>query len=131
VLESTGATNGRYYTLDSIFFHERDTDNFGVHATYAKHIEVAIEHENVIAGSTTEINKLQLFSSPLKVLITYGNDEGQQQYLKSYHEMIGWADVFDDISSLRRQLVTFGQKTPSEDIIWTDYVYDRAGFIKL
>jgi hypothetical protein len=66
-----------YYTLDSIFFHERDTDNFGVHATYAKHIEVAIEHENVIAGSTTEINKLQLFNSPLKVLITYGNDEDQ------------------------------------------------------
>jgi hypothetical protein len=45
--------------------------------------------------------------------------------------MIGWADVFDDISSLRRQLVIFGQETPSEDIIWTDYVYDRAGFIKL
>jgi hypothetical protein len=63
--------------------------------------------------------------------ITYGNDEDQGQYLKIYHEMIGWADVFDDISSLRRQLVIFGQKTPSEDIIWTDYVYDRAGFIKL
>ena len=38
------------------------------------------------------------------------NDEDQQQYLKIYHEMIGWADVFDDISSLRRQLVIFGQK---------------------
>jgi hypothetical protein len=121
-----------YYTLDSIFFIERDTQNFGEHATFAKHIEVAIEHENFIAGTPTEINKLQLFNSPLKVLITYGNDADQQQYLRIYHEMIGWADVFDDISSLRRQLVIFGQKTPSDDdVVWTAYVYDSAGFIRL
>ena len=65
------------------------------------------------------------------MLITYGSDADQQHYLRLYHEMIGWADVFDDISSLRRQLVIFGQNAPSEGIIWTAYVYDRVGFIKL
>src|SRR6266436_4714830 len=42
---------GDYYTLDSIFYRERDTLHFGEHATYARHIEVAIEHENEIRGS--------------------------------------------------------------------------------
>src|SRR5213082_2158385 len=63
--------NGNYYYLDSIFYSERDTNHFGPTATYAKCISIAMEHEHDPTGTAVEINKLQLFNAPLKVLITY------------------------------------------------------------
>lgn len=54
---------GDYYTLDSIFYRERDTANFAKHLTYAPFISVALEHENESRGTAVEINKLQLFNA--------------------------------------------------------------------
>jgi hypothetical protein len=61
--------NANYYYLDSVFYAERDTDHFGTTATYAKCICIAKEHEHAIVGTAVEMNKLQLFNTPLKVLI--------------------------------------------------------------
>jgi hypothetical protein len=120
-----------YYTLDSIFFREKDTMHFGEHSTYAKHIEVAIEHENAIKGSEKEMNKLQLFNAPLKVLITYDNRESDQpEYLKKYQAIINGADVFNDISTHRKQLLILGRK-PTDKIQWSAFVYEGTGFVPL
>ena len=37
-----------YYTLDCIYFAERDTVHFRSEDTYATHISIALEHESII-----------------------------------------------------------------------------------
>jgi len=117
-----------YYYLDSIFYAERDNDHFGPSATYAKCISIAIEHEHIIDGTAVEMNKLQLFNSPLKVLITYAYNESQREYyLDRYTKILRGADIFGDFATLRRQLVVFGSL--SEQIVtWHFYAYEPAGF---
>ena len=117
-----------YYYLDSIFYAERDSDHFGPNATYAKCISIAVEHEHIIDGTAVEMNKLQLFNSPLKVLITYAYDESQRRdYLNRYTKILRGADIFDDFATLRRQLVVFGSL--SEQVVtWHFYAYEPTGF---
>jgi hypothetical protein len=120
-----------YYSLDSVFYREKDTEHFGEHIMNAKFIEVALEHEHVLSGTAQEMNKLQLFSAPLKVLITYDETDAERaHHLKRYREIIESADIFCDIHSLRRQLVIFGRKA-AETINWSAYVYEREGFVPL
>src|SRR5438128_972707 len=77
--------SGEYYTLDCIYFAESDAEHFGSLATYATSISIALEHENFISGTATEMNKLQLFNAPLKVLITYSQSESERAfYLQRY-----------------------------------------------
>jgi hypothetical protein len=121
---------GDYYTLDSIFYTKRDTINFASHLTYASFISVALEHENDPGGTAVEINKLQLFSAPLKVLITYPDAEGPKNIdslLKKYAAMIQAADAFEDFSTLRRQLVIFGRRD-AESVVWQGYEYCQGSF---
>lgn len=117
-----------YYTLDCIYYAERDTDNFPPNLTYAKCICIALEHENEIEGSAVEMNKLQLFNVPLKVLITYprhGSDRAA--YLERYTKILRGADIFGDFATHRRQLVIFGEKQETT-VNWCFYVYEAAGF---
>jgi hypothetical protein len=117
-----------YYYLDTVFYREKDMLHFPEHLTNVKYIEVALEHENVLSGTAQEMNKLQLFNAPLKVLITYDRTDSQRtEYLKKYEAIIHSADIFGDISTTRRQLVIFGRK-PSEKIEWSAYVYQNEGF---
>lgn len=127
-----------YYTLDGIFYRDRDTDNFGTHETYACSISVALEHENIcegarVLGSTAEeMNKLQLFSAPLKVLITYPSEKDILPLLDKYAGIIKRSDVFDDISTHRRQLVIFGRLDDAgANVIWEGFEYDRGSFRKI
>ena len=55
-----------YYFLDSIFYAELDEHHFGPDATYAKCVNIAMEHEHIIDGTEVEMNKLQLFNTPRK-----------------------------------------------------------------
>lgn len=73
------------------------------------------------------MNKLQLLNAPLKVLIAYpGNREYASMLLGQYAEIIADADPFEDIDTLRRQLVIFGFK---EDILrWDAYAYAGRSF---
>ena len=106
--------NGPYYTLDAVFYESNDEVHFAKGATYVHSISVALEHENdiggkqlpngelqLVFGSATEINKLQLFNTPLKVLITYASQEWHNLYLQEYAKMIKEADIFDDFSTAR------------------------------
>ena len=117
--------------MDAVFFEQADTEHFSG-GTYAKALNVVIEHENV-RGRTTfvEMNKLQHYNTPLKVFIGYASDERDAAvWLKGYGEIIRDADIFGDIATHRRQLVIFGD-LPSEGHCWTFHTYEPTGFTPL
>ena len=115
-----------YWTLDAIFYKEKDIVNFDKKFTFAKYLAVVIEHENAIETSFEEINKLTIFNSPLKVLITYPVKD-INNYLTKYSEIVSNGDVFNDISNLRRQMVIFGTKN-QDSIKWGFYIYRNGNF---
>ncbi len=120
-----------YYYLDSVFFEERDQINFGVNSVYAKFLSVAVEHENYCGKTREEIYKLQLFNTPLKVLITYAMEGAEiDKLLAQYSNIIRAADVFGDIATLRRQLVIFGTPTETAER-WRFYLYEKEGFTEI
>jgi|ERR1700722_7013358 hypothetical protein len=121
-----------YYYLDSVFFREIDTTNFHSDVMNATYFEVALEHEHDITGTAQEIIKLQVFNAPLKVLITYDTtDQERNTHLKQYEEIVKSADIFSDAATRRRQLVIFGRKDSVNNIEWSPYVYEEAGFVSL
>jgi hypothetical protein len=122
------AWNKEYYGLDAMFYEERGRDNFGKYTTYAKWISVALEHANKPAKTYEEINKLQMFNASLKVLITYAAEGAESDsLLRTYETVIGESDVFNDIATLRQQLVIFA--TPKTLRDWRFHVYENDGFV--
>lgn len=120
--------NKEYYGLEAVFYEERGRDNFGKYTTYAKWISVAIEHAVKPANSHEEISKLQMFNAPLKVLITYPAAGAERDLLlRKYETIIGESDIYNDIATLRQQLVIFG--TPRTFREWQFYVYESDGFV--
>lgn len=122
-----------YYWLDAIFYEEKDTIHFGPDKTYAKYISVALEHENIPTDTAIEVNKLQLFNTPLKVLITYASGTKAEMLLAKYARIIAGADVFSDFTTERRQLVIFGPpgSRPPERVRWTFHVYENGSFTEV
>lgn len=120
--------NKEYHGIESAFYEERGVDNFGNHTSYAKWITVAVEHEREAPKTPERVNKMQLFNVPLKVLITYAAEgEDTDALLRKYTGVIGGADVFQDIATLRQQLVIVG--TPKTMRDWRFYVYESDGFV--
>ena len=69
-----------------------------------------------------------MFNAPLKVLITYVAEGAEtESLLGKYEAVIREADVFNDISTLRKQLVVIG--TPQAVREWRFYVYESDGFV--
>ena len=100
-----------YYGLDGILYEELDQQHFPLNSYYAKFLSVELEHENLPEGSAIEMNKLQIFNAPLKVLITYPRGKCTMKYLlERYARIFNWSDWANDTVTLRRQLVVFGQK---------------------
>jgi len=123
--------NDCYYYLDSIFYTGLDHEHFAPTSYYAKHVSIALEHEHDVHGTAVEMNKLQLFNTPLKVLITYAQTVNERQrYLDRYHRIVREADVFGDFATLRRQLVIFGTSNEST-VNWHSFVYESSGFTPL
>ena len=74
------------------------------------------------------MNKLQLFNAPLKVLITYvAEGPPTETLLKRYEDVIRSSDVFNDVATLRQQLVILG--TPKTVAEWRFYAYEDGGFV--
>ena len=120
--------NKEYYTLDGMFYEERGLDDTGKYATYANWISVAVEHENDAAKADETMNKLQLFNAPLKVLITYAAvGPATDNLLRKYENLIKASDVFNDVATLRQQLVILG--TPKTALDWRYYAYENDGFV--
>ena len=122
------AWNKDYYGLDTMFYEERGTDDFGKFASYAKWISVALEHANKPTKTHEEINKLQMYNAPLKVLITYAAEGAESEaLLRKYEGVMRDSDVFADFATLRQQLVIFG--TPRTVLDWRYYVHESDGFV--
>jgi hypothetical protein len=122
------AWNREFYALDGMFYEERGRDNTGKYAAYPKWISVALEHPTRPEKSHEEINRLQLYNASLKVLITYAAEgEESESLLQKYETVISEADVFNDVATLRQQLVIFG--TPKTLREWRYYVYEEDGFV--
>jgi len=120
--------NKQYYTLDGMLYEERGTDSTGKYASYANWVTVAIEHENDGSKAYDTMNKLQLFNAPLKVLITYAAEGAPTDTLLArYEEIIRSSDVFNDVATLRQQLVIIG--TPKTVAEWRCYAYESDGFV--
>ena len=120
--------NKEYYTLDGMFYEERGVDATGKFASYANWVSVAIEHENDASRAQETMNKLQLFNALLKVLISYvpaGN--AIDLLLRKYENIIRASDVFNDVATLRQQLVILG--TPKTVAEWRFYAYENDGFV--
>jgi hypothetical protein len=120
--------NRDYYTLDAIYYEEMDLEHFGEDSTYVKYISIALEHENRLIGTEAEINKLQLLNTPLKVLITYADGDAKYHYLSKYAKIIENADVFDDVSTTKKQLVIFGS-CDGKITEWSFHLYQQGGFV--
>jgi hypothetical protein len=74
------------------------------------------------------MNKLQSFNAPLKVLITYAAaGPASEALLRKYENLIRTADVFNDVATLRQQLVILG--TPKTVHEWRFYAYENDGFV--
>jgi hypothetical protein len=122
------AWNKEYYTLDGMLYEERGVDSTGKYATYANWISVAVEHENDSSRAHEKMNKLQSFNAPLKVLITYVADgAASETLLRKYESLIRTSDVFNDVATLRQQLVILG--TPKTVREWRFYAYENDGFV--
>lgn len=120
--------NKEYYTLDGMFYEERGVDATGKYASYANWVSVAIEHENDASRAHETMNKLQLFNAPLKVLITYAPaGAATDSLLHKYEKIIRASDVFNDVATLRQQLVIIG--TPKSVADWRLYAYENDGFV--
>ena len=120
--------NKEYYTLDGMLYEERGIDNTGKYASYANWVSVAIEHENDASQAHETMNKLQLFNAPLKVLITYAQlGQATDSLLRKYENIIKASDVFNDVATLRQQLVILG--TPKAVAEWRFYAYENDGFV--
>jgi hypothetical protein len=122
------AWNKDYYALDGMFYEERGRDNAGKYTTYAKWISVALEHATRPSRTHEEISKLQMFNAPLKVLITYVAEGTEtESLLHKYEAIIRDSDIFNDIATLRKQLVILGSPHAVRD--WRFYVYESDGFV--
>ena len=120
--------NKEYYTLDGMLYEERGLDDTGKYASYANWISVAIEHETESARAIEKMNKLQSFNSPLKVLITYAAEGvATDSLLRKYENLVKSSDVFNDVATLRQQLVILG--TPKTVREWRFYAYEDDGFV--
>jgi hypothetical protein len=122
------AWNKSYLGLDGMFYEERGTDRFGKFTAYPKWIAVAVDHAMKAQETPEQINKLQLFNVPLKVLITYADEQTEiDALLAKYETVIKDSDIFNDIAGLRQQLVIVG--TPRAVRQWGFYVYESDGFV--
>ncbi|MDS4020800.1 MAG: hypothetical protein RKR03_09905 [Candidatus Competibacter sp.] len=118
-----------YCLIDSIFYEEENARDFP-DSIKANYIAIAFEHEHKIKGTEVEIHRLQIYSTPLKVLVSYPNKNDPAAILAQYSRIIKWADIFSDFSTLRKQLVIFGSLNKNR-IKWDFYVYKDGGFLKI
>lgn len=95
---------------------------------------MVVEHENVVGGTSggvhNEVNKLSIFNSPLKVLVTYPFDKPRLERLRGYADILRRADVFNDFTTHRRHLLIYGL-LPETGVAWESYVYRLGEFVPI
>ncbi len=121
----------QYFGIDAIMYERVDLVNFvPENWLVAEQLAVVIEHENVIEGAEQEVNRLSVYNSPLKVLITYPWVKSADRCLKTYADILRRADTFNDFTTHRKHLVIFGFRA-GDDVAWKSYFYRMGEFVLL
>lgn len=123
---------GEYFRIDAVMCDAIDSINFVPDDWWvAEQLAVVVEHENSAVGAEKEMNKLTIFDSPLKVLITYPrNREHALGCLITYADIVQRADTFDDFTTKRRHLVIFGYESEL-GMTWESFAYRSEKFVPL
>lgn len=123
-----------YFSLDGVFYRKKIKykywnieKNF-----YAQNIEVIIEHENNLNTIETEIYKLfPLFIAPLKVIITYIENDKYIRKIERIKDIIKARIKNDDLFSLHKNkietLLIIGFKKDNK-ICWQGSIFKNGKF---
>ncbi|RJQ74158.1 MAG: hypothetical protein C4519_17180 [Desulfobacteraceae bacterium] len=120
-----------YYKYDMVMFAEKDTEHFYEQQTYAKVLNVVVEHELKWGMSVEEMNKLTQVNAPLRVLITYPNSEEEQEVIiRKFEKILRYADWAGDIATSRQVLIICGGVDENRTY-WDFYTYQNTGLVKI
>ena len=112
-----------YYSLDTILYKKEDlVPRIREGAYWFRDIRVAFEHENNFkSGLYQEVSHLLITNCDLKVLVTYpDNDKQEEEGLKYLHEVIKGNRQSKTLSNDESFLIIFGYEA---DFSWVGYVY--------
>jgi hypothetical protein len=115
-----------YLKIDAFMYERVEVDDhFGIDIPV-----VVLEDEGKRDASYWEMNKLSMLNAPLKVLVTYPNNQwDEQRLLEMYKRILELQDFSGDFTLDRKQLVIFGYHR--EDAVrlgWRFYLYGQEGF---
>ena len=116
-----------YWTVDAIFYEEKDEKYFPSTSTFAKHISVALEHKNTGIYAHSEMNKLSMLNAPLKILVTYIAKRSCASKLQEFSEIARQADVFQDFDVRSKILLVLGYYD-TDTLEWHYYQFDGKQF---
>lgn len=110
-----------YYSIDTILYKKEDlVPGLNEGQYWFRDIRVAFEHENYFnSGLYKEVSHLLITNCDLRVLVTYPNDDGQEE-LKYLHGIINGHRQSKIISDEESFLIIFGGEA---GFIWEGYVY--------
>jgi hypothetical protein len=120
--------HGDYYCIDTVLYKKEDLALGPKAGNYwLRDMRVAFEHENDFNGVYQEISHLLLTNCDLKVLVTYPNNEfeDEAQYL---HEIIEGNRMSKVLSDEESFLIIIGSEG---DLFWEGYVYKESGYNKM
>lgn len=116
-----------YWTIDAIFYEEKDEKHFSSTSTFAKHISVALEHENTGIYAHSEMNKLTMLNAPLKILVTYIARRSYASKLREFAEIAQQADIFQDFDVRNKIILVLGYRDTGA-LEWHYYQFDGKQF---
>lgn len=124
-----------YYCLDTVLYKEEDLVPGRPQGSYwFRDIRVAFEHENNFnSGLYQEVSHLLITNCDLRVLVTYPNDDGQEQ-LDYLHNVIQGNRQSQIISDDESFLIIFGSLIicgSESDFSWDGYVYKQDDWKRL
>jgi hypothetical protein len=94
-------------------------------------VSIAIEHENLVYTSFREANKLALLAVPLKVLLTYPQQQRQDpEFLKEYEKIVVACAASVGGSTPGRFLVILAWREGGV-ISWRYYQWSEDGFVSI
>lgn len=110
-----------YYSLDTILYKLEDkTPDINPNTWWFRDIRVAFEHENNFKGGLyQEVSHLLITNCDLKVLVTYPNDDIENE-LNYLHKIISGNRQSKSTSEEESFLLIFGSEG---DFSWDGYVY--------
>lgn len=121
--------NNDYYSIDAVFYKSEDlVPEIGPNQIWLRDIKIGFEHENHFkSGLYQEVSHLLLTNAELKVLVSYPNNEPDEQ-LKYLHEIIINTRHASELSKNESFIIILGYET---GFAWEGYIFNEAGWVKL